>query len=106
MFLKKPKEALQSILRTTAEEDTAQSLPTDLSIIREPNTSRLLVEPAEVIAQVHKLESRALAPDPTLPPRGTIPVVTMRYPKPETHHPDDCGMHHTGHHARGPPAHA
>ena len=44
MFVKKPKTALQTILRTAAEaaEDNSQPLPTNLSIIREENTGRLL----------------------------------------------------------------
>ena len=31
------------------------------------------MEPAEVIAQVHKLETKALSPDPTLPPGAPLP---------------------------------
>ena len=50
--LKKPEVALQSILRTTAEEENSQLLPTDLSILRDDTSSHLMVDPAEVIAQV------------------------------------------------------
>jgi hypothetical protein len=42
--------ALQSILRTTAEEENTQLLPTNLSIIRDDASGRVLVDPAEVIA--------------------------------------------------------
>ena len=52
MFLKKPKVALQSILRTAAGEENAQLLPTNLSILRDDASGRFLVDPAEVIAQV------------------------------------------------------
>jgi hypothetical protein len=55
MFLKKPNVALQSILRTAAEEDIIQPLPTNLSILIDDALGRLLVDPAEVIAQVQKL---------------------------------------------------
>ena len=50
--MKKPRLALQSILHTTAEQENIQPLPTDLSILREDSLGRLLVDPAEVIAQV------------------------------------------------------
>ena len=52
MFLKKPMVALQSILRTAAEKENTQSIPTDLSILRDDSSGRLLVDPAKVIAQV------------------------------------------------------
>jgi hypothetical protein len=54
MFLKKPKMALQSILRTAAEEKNTHPLPTDLSFLRDDASDRLLVDAAEVIAQVQK----------------------------------------------------
>ena len=82
--------ALQSILRTAAEKENTQPLPTDLSIVREDASGRLLVDPAEVIAQVQKLESHAMSPDPTLPhgapfpwhlhvppnPKHTVPMIS------------------------------
>ena len=73
MFLKKPKVALQSILCTEAEEDNTQPLPTDLSILRDDASGRLLIDSAEVIAQVQKLETQALSPDPTLPNGAPFP---------------------------------
>jgi hypothetical protein len=51
MFFKTPKVALQPILRTAAEEENTQPLPTVLSIFRDDASGRLLVDPAEVIAQ-------------------------------------------------------
>jgi hypothetical protein len=70
MFFKNPKVALQSILRTAAEAENTQHLPTDLSILRDEASGCLPVDPDEVIAQVHKLETHALSPDPTLPHRA------------------------------------
>jgi hypothetical protein len=67
VFLKKPKVALQSILRTAAEDENTQPFPTDLSILRDDASGRILVDPAEVIAQVQNLETHALSFDPTLP---------------------------------------
>jgi hypothetical protein len=73
MFIKKPKVALQSILRTVAEADNSQSLPTHLSILRDDTTGRLLADPTEVIAQVHKLETQAMSPNPTFPHGAPFP---------------------------------
>jgi hypothetical protein len=75
MFFKKPRVALQSILRTTAavKEQDSQPLPSNLSIIRDEATGRLLVEPEEVIEQVRTIETRALSPDPTLAPGAPFP---------------------------------
>ena len=58
--------ALQSILCTAAEERNSQPLPTNLYILIDQATSRLMVNPAEVIAQAQKLETHALSLDPTL----------------------------------------
>jgi hypothetical protein len=65
--------ALQSILSTAAEEANIQPLPTDLSILRDYASGRLLTDPAEVIAQVQKLETHAMSPDPTLPQGAPFP---------------------------------
>ncbi len=73
MFLKKPKVALQSILRTVVEEENSQPLPTNLSILKDDASGRFMVDPAEVIAQVQKLETHALSPDPTLPHGAPFP---------------------------------
>ena len=59
--------ALQSILCTAAEEENTQSLPMNLYILRDDASGRLLVDQAEVIAQVKKRETHAMSPDPTLP---------------------------------------
>jgi hypothetical protein len=48
--------ALQSILRTAVEEENTQLLPANLSILRDDASGRLLMDPAEVIAQVQKLD--------------------------------------------------
>ena len=66
MFIKNPKVALQSILRSAVEKDNSQPLPKNLEILRDDVTGRLQVDPAEVIAQVHKLGNHALSSDPTL----------------------------------------
>jgi len=70
---KKPKVALQSILRTAAEKEEFQPLPTNLSIIRDDASGRLITDLKEVITQVQKPETKALSPDPTLPPGAPFP---------------------------------
>jgi len=77
MFITKPKAALQFILCTAANKPDSQSLPTNLFIIGEDNTGRLLVDPAEVIAQVEILETKARSPDPTLPPGAPFPWLAL-----------------------------
>jgi hypothetical protein len=62
-----PKVALQSILRTATGGEDSQPLPTKLVFIREESMGRHLVNLAEVVAQVQKLEIKALSPDTTLP---------------------------------------
>jgi hypothetical protein len=73
MFVKKPKVVLQSILRTAAEREDSQPLPTNLSIIRGDISGSLITDPKEVIRQVHKMETTALSPDPTLPLGAPFP---------------------------------
>jgi hypothetical protein len=73
MFKTKPKVDLQSILRTAAEKEDSQPLPTKLSIIRDDASGRFITDPTEVIAQVQKLETHALSPDPTLPQGAPFP---------------------------------
>jgi hypothetical protein len=73
MFLKKTEVALQSILRTAAEEENTQLLPTNLSILRDDASGLLLVDPAEFIAQVPKLETNEMSLDPTLPHGAPFP---------------------------------
>ena len=65
--------ALQSILRTAAEEENTQPLPTDLSILGDAASVRLVVDPAEIIAQVQKLETQAMSSGPTLPHGAPFP---------------------------------
>jgi hypothetical protein len=80
MFLKKPRVALQSILRTAADEANTQPLPTDLSILRGEASGRLLVDPTEVIAQILKLETQTLSPDPTLLSGAPLPWLSRVIP--------------------------
>jgi hypothetical protein len=73
MFFKKPRMAIQSVLRTAVDEANTHPLPTDLSILRDESSGRLLVDPTEVIAQVQKRETQALSLDPTLLPGAPFP---------------------------------
>jgi len=65
--------ALKPILHTAAEKENTQPLPTNLSVLRDDASDRLLVDPAEIIAQVQKLETQAMSHDPTLPHEAPFP---------------------------------
>ncbi len=52
LFAKKPSAALKSILRTSEGTSDNPILPTDLSVLRDETSGRLLTTPAEVIAQL------------------------------------------------------
>ena len=58
-------------MRTTEEVTDTPSLPTDLSVIRDETTGRLITVPEEVIAKITQMETVALSPDLTLP-RGPL----------------------------------
>ena len=73
IFVKKPSVALTSILRTSEGAPNNPTLRTDLSVLRDETSGRMLTTPAKVIAQLEKLESKALSPDPTLPPGAPFP---------------------------------
>ena len=68
MFVKKPSVALKSNLRSSEGTTDIPTLPTDLSILRDEKSGRLLTTPSEVLTQLTLLETAALSPDPTLPP--------------------------------------
>ena len=65
--------ALHSILRTVAEMEESQPLPTILSLISDDASGSLITDPKEVITQIQKLENKALSPDPTLLPGAPFP---------------------------------
>ena len=73
MFVKKPNMALKSLLRTAAGCVTSNTLPTDLSIIKDEDTGMLTTEPSEVVMKIATMETKALSPDPTLPPGAPFP---------------------------------
>jgi hypothetical protein len=50
IFVKKPSAALKSILRTSEGTPDKLTLPTDLSVLRDEKSARLLTTPTEVIA--------------------------------------------------------
>jgi hypothetical protein len=81
MFIKNPKVTLQSILLIATEMEDSQPLSTNLSIVRDDITGRLIMHPVEVIAQV---ETHALSPEPT-PPQGA-PSPLLRHISPNQQH--------------------
>ena len=73
MFVKKPSVALKSILRTSVGTSDNPTLPTDLSILRDEKSCRLLNTPSEVLTQLTRMETIALSSDPTLPLGAPFP---------------------------------
>ena len=90
MFEKKPIAALKSIIRNS-EETNNPVRPTDLSVLRDETSGRLLTAPTEVIAQLEKLETIALSPDPTLPPGAPFPWFDHVRPTPTSSVPMKIG---------------
>ena len=82
MFVKNQSVALKSILRTSEGTPDNPTLPTDLSVLRDETSRHILTTPAEVIAQLEKLETPALSPDPTLPPGAPFPWLGHVRPTP------------------------
>ena len=73
MFVRKPNMALKSLLRTAAGNTTTNTLPTDLSIIKDEATGVLLTDPPEVVKKIAAMETITLSPDPTLPLGAPFP---------------------------------
>jgi hypothetical protein len=73
MFVKKPNEALNSILSMAMGTSTQHTFPTDLSIIKNEITGLFITTPSGVANKIKELETVALSPDPTLPPGAPFP---------------------------------
>ena len=73
LFIKKPSVALKYILRTTEGVTDTPSLLTDLSVIRDETTGRLITAPEEVVAKITQMETAALSPNPTSHPGTPFP---------------------------------
>ena len=64
---KTPSVALKSILRTTEGVADSPSLPTELCVLRDEITARLITTPEKLIYKITQMETVALSLDPTLP---------------------------------------
>jgi hypothetical protein len=82
LFVKKPSAALKSILRTSEGTSDNPILSTDLSVLRDETSGRMFTTSAKVIAQLEKLETKALSPDPTLPQGAPLPWLGHVRPAP------------------------
>jgi hypothetical protein len=65
MFIRKPRDALKSILKTTSSKNKhiKDPTPTNLSSVRDPITRLVTNNPARVTAIIEGLETKALPPD-------------------------------------------
>jgi hypothetical protein len=73
MFLKRPNVALKSLFRTAAGSTTNVTLPTDLSVMKDEAKGFRITDPQKVVQKIAELETKALSPDPTLPPGVPFP---------------------------------
>jgi hypothetical protein len=75
MFVKKPRDALKSILKTASARTSPTQTPNtqNLTALRDPDTGVITNNPAEVIAIVEKIETARLSPDPNIDPNGAFP---------------------------------
>jgi hypothetical protein len=74
MFVKKSSEALKSILRATTREKDSYTLPIYLSILRdETSLGRLIITLTKGITKLTQMDTVALSPNSTLPPRALFP---------------------------------
>ena len=92
MFVKKTSVALKSILRSSEGQSDTNTLPTDLSVLRNESTGQLLTSPTEVIAHLTQLETKALSPDPTLPMGAPFPWLGHVRPSPTSADPMMIGQ--------------
>ena len=65
--------ALKSILRSATGAKAFTKLPTDLSIVRDEMTGRLITTPSNVVTKLEQMERVALSPDPILSPGTPFP---------------------------------
>jgi hypothetical protein len=81
-LIKKPSVALKYILRTAKGTTDTPSLPTDLSVLRDDITCRLITSPEEVITRLAQIETVALSPNPSLPSGAPFPWIGHIHPLP------------------------
>jgi hypothetical protein len=75
MFIRKPRDALKSILKTTSPQNKHINdfTPTNLSSIRDPITRLITNDPARVTTIIESLETKALSPDNLINPLALLP---------------------------------
>jgi hypothetical protein len=75
MFVRKPRDALKSILKTASKGKKHQqhTAPTNLSSIRDAITRRTTSDPIQVKRIIEQLETKALSPDARINPRDQFP---------------------------------
>jgi hypothetical protein len=75
MVIKKPRDALKSVLKTSLSRNTQQKdkKPANLSSIRDPEARRITNDPALITATIKRLETKLLSPDKSIHPLETFP---------------------------------
>jgi len=75
MFIRKPRDALKSILKTTPskKQHSKDPTPTNLLSIRDPITRLITNNTARVKAIIEGLEAKTLSPDILINPLASFP---------------------------------
>jgi hypothetical protein len=75
MFIKKHRDALKSMFKTTSSKDRHNKDPTpsNLSSIRDPITGLITNNPARITARIESLETKSLSPDSRVNPLANFP---------------------------------
>ena len=97
MFVKKPRVALQTILRSATGANASATLPTDLPLLRDDTSGLLVTTPTEVVTKLAEIEEVDLSPD--TPPRSTIPLARICPPNPHLLRPNALWPDHPRDHA-------
>jgi hypothetical protein len=77
MFIRKPRDALKSIFKTTSSKNKhcKDPTPTNLSSIRNPITRLVTNNPTRVTTIIEGLETKFLSPDNLINPLASFPWV-------------------------------
>ena len=98
MFVNKSNVALNSILRAATGDKDSTTLPTDLSILRDETSGRLIATLSEVVTKLAQMETVAL-PGPHTPSRSSISLARPRPTNPYLLRPDEFRTNHPGYNA-------
>jgi len=83
MFIRKPRDALKSILEISSARNTHHKVttPSNLSSIRDSETGQITSSPTSVNAIIERLETKLLSPDNKINPLSSLPLSRRIFPR-------------------------